>query len=54
MIKEVRCDKCNKKLAEELEGTLKIICSRCKYCNSIRSFNYQSHRLVMLEKQGVV
>lgn len=34
---ELRCSGCNKKLAEELEGKVKIVCSRCKKVNILRS-----------------
>ncbi len=28
-MKEVRCPKCNKKLAEDLEGKASFVCPRC-------------------------
>ena len=53
MIKEVRCEGCNAKLAEELEGMVKIVCRKCKRCNILRSFDYKSHKLVVLERSVV-
>ena len=48
---ELRCFECNKKLAEELEGTVKIVCSRCKRVNILRSFDYRSHKVIVLERE---
>ena len=30
---ELRCDKCGKKLAENLEGRVEAVCPRCKHFN---------------------
>ena len=32
-MRPVRCEVCNKKLAEELDGDLVLTCSRCKNTN---------------------
>jgi len=34
--KEVRCKKCNRKLAENLNGTVEIVCPRCGHFNNYK------------------
>ncbi len=33
MIAELRCGNCNKKLGENLDGRIEIVCPRCKQYN---------------------
>ena len=53
MIAELRCGGCNKKLGENLEGRVEIVCSRCRQYTVFVS-EYQSHKVITLEKQSVV
>ena len=47
----LRCNGCGKKLGENLEGRVEIVCPRCKYYNVFESHEYKSHKLVALENQ---
>jgi len=51
MIAELRCGNCNKKLGENLRGKVDIVCPRCKRYNVFTSNEYQSHKLISLEKR---
>jgi len=51
-MKEVRCKNCNKKLGEELEGSIKIVCPKCKHYNSFSS-GYKSHKLLSVLERSV-
>ena len=54
MTDELRCVKCGKKLGEELNGRVKIVCPRCKTFNS---FHYipelVAFRAESLTKQSI-
>ena len=53
MIAELRCGGCKKKLGENLQGRVDIVCPRCKRYNVFIS-NYQSHKLITLENKSMV
>lgn len=52
MIAELRCGNCDKKLGENLQGRVDIVCPRCKHYNVFISHDYQSHKLAILENSG--
>lgn len=54
MIAELRCGNCNKKLGENLQGRVDIVCPRCKRLNVFVSHNYRSHKLIGVEKRDMV
>jgi len=35
--KEIRCKGCNKKLGEDLEGEVRIVCPRCHFHNVFKN-----------------
>ena len=50
----LKCDGCAKKLGENLDGTVEIVCSRCKRYNKFDSKKqYNSHKLTQLIKNVV-
>ena len=36
VVKELRCKNCNKKLGENLDGVVEIVCPRCGHFNSFK------------------
>ncbi len=53
MIKDPKCEKCALPVGLELEGYLKWYCRKCRHVNILRSFDYKSHKAMVVEQSVI-